>query len=130
MYYRKQVFFSLFILFILLFVYYKKTTNDVKIDNSEKVIVKVTNSNCSNRLTKNNYSSFEFKYKNQLYEQRVGKSKCAEIASKEKLELFYNAKTNEFLLPEVANRNNYRRYLLILAILLFLGLIPYKFLLK
>ena len=42
----------------------------------------------------------------------------------------YFSKGDEFFLPEIAVKNYYRKFIIILAIILVLGLIPYKSFLK
>jgi hypothetical protein len=130
MYFKKQLFFSLFILIILSVVFYKQTTIKNRIKNSNLTNVEIVNTYCSNRLSKNNYSYFEFKYLNNIYKQSVSGSKCKEISTKQKLSLYYFSKGDEFFLPEIAVKNYYRKFIIILAIILVLGLIPYKSFLK
>jgi hypothetical protein len=130
MFFKKQLVFSLFIFVILIFILYKQYENSRILKESVITEVEIINMYCSNRLSKNNYSYFEFRYDNKIYKQRVGKSKCVEISKKESIELEYNSDVDIFLLPAFKKANYYKKYIIIILIFLGFGLIPYKKILK
>jgi len=120
----------LFILLILLFILYKQYTVKNLVGNSILTKVSIVNTYCTERLTKNNYSYFEFEYKNKLYKQSVNKKRCPIISSKKEIELYYYLKQDKFYMPEIVNSDYYKKYIIVVTIILILGLIPYKLFLK
>lgn len=130
MYFKKQLIFSLFILIILLFIFYKQYDVEDHFKTSVLTEVEIIHKRCDNGLGKNDRSYFEFKHETKVYKQRVSRHDCKSLFVKQKYSLYYDKNTDSFLLPEITEENYYNKFIIIISVLLVLGLIPYKKLLK
>lgn len=126
MYFKKQMFFSLFMLVILLFIFYKQSNVKNRFETSVLTEVQIVDKRCDRGLGKNDRSYFEFEYNDKIYEQRLSRHDCKDLMISQNYSLYYDRKRDSFLLPEITKENYYKKFLIIIGILLALGLIPYK----
>lgn len=125
LYYKKQLYITLFFLIVTLFGVYKKIeTESFKVD-AFLVNVEIVDVSCR-KIGKKDYSKFTFKYKEKIFEQHVSEEKCKNLFKNTQFEIYYNQKKKSFLLPDLMEDNYYNKILIPLFIIVLICLVPYK----
>ncbi|MEP2936083.1 MAG: hypothetical protein ABJM06_13260 [Gilvibacter sp.] len=130
MYFKKQLYFALFIAIVLAALFYKDTTNQKTFNNSETVTVNVVDVHCRNGLKKAKGSWLDIEYNGKQHKFRVDRKRCNSLVKGDTLSLLYHSKSDGFLLPELLRPGYYSIFYILFGVLLAVALIPYRMFIK
>ena len=130
MYFKKQLYFALFMAIILVSLYVKSQSNQRIFSNTDLVTVVVTDIYCDRGSRLPDRSRLNFDYQGETHRLDLSKKRCLNLAIGHSMTLKYNKQTNTFLTPELLEAGYYSNIFIFLWVLLLLGLVPYKLFLK